>query len=239
MVTSYGIKSAENGITAVPRLYKPTGTKRALVVCHGYGELGVTSLTSAQRPVLQSAVESGLAAVETDLTGTAGWGSSAVQTAIGEAIAHAQSTLGGKADKVLLWGISMGGLGALNYLVNEGPSKVAALALTVPVVDLVYEHDNNVDGFAASIEAALGIAGAYAGNPAVTPFDPIQNTEAIAASGVPIKVWYASNDTIAITARQQAFIEAVGCESVNSGAVGHTYSAIPPGSLEAFLGQYA
>jgi hypothetical protein len=232
--TSYGTIGTESGVTLVERMYKPDGIERAVVVCHGRGELGVTgALYSGQTSLLRSLAQT-FPVVENDLTGSAHWGKDAALTKLGDSVAYALGTLGGLATKVYLWAISMGTLPAIRYLLAN-PTKVAALALTVPVTDLVYQHDTNPAGFASEIETTLGISGTYAGNSTITAMDPNQQVAAIAATGVPVKAWIASDDTTAVTARQQAFITALGCDSVNAGAVGHTYAATTVGEIDTFF----
>lgn len=199
----------------------------------------MSCLTSGQVDLVRS-LGSSFPVVENDLGGIATWGNSAATTKVGDAVSFAQSAsgLGAKTDKVFIWAISMGTLPAVRYLLAN-PTKVSALALTVPIVDLAYEHDNNIGGFASEIETALGISGTYAGNGSITAIDPIQQASAIVATGVPIKVWYSSDDAVAVTARQQAFITATGCSSTNAGAQGHTYAATSTGAIEAFFSTYA
>lgn len=234
LVASFGTKGTESGVTVTPYVYPQDGSVRGVVVCQGHGAIGVNALTPGSGGY-SSAFSCGsqFPTVCNNYSSNHHWGNDAAQTKVGDAITYLQGTLGAKAGTVLLYGASMGGLLVLNYARNN-PAKVAAVALGQPLVDLAYEHDNNIDGFASEIETAYGGASGYAS--AVASHDPIQHTASYI--GVPMKVWYATNDASAITARQLVFIAATDCDSSNLGAIGHSPPLVPGAEVFDFLRYY-
>jgi alpha-beta hydrolase superfamily lysophospholipase len=231
-VTSYGTKGTEIGQSVVARRFVGDATRPAALFCHGRGTtpLEVTDPTWGQG-VSKALAEAGYPVLAGTLSGTAPWGNDASQAKLADARTYAQGTLGAASGKVGLVGLSMGALTALNWT-RANPTLVACIALLIPVTDLDYLHANNVNGWAAEIEAAYTNLAGY--NAAVATHDPNQNTSSH-ASGPPIKVWYSSTDTSAVTARQQAFITAVGCPSVSLGAVGHALTGLDAQQVVAFF----
>jgi pimeloyl-ACP methyl ester carboxylesterase len=235
LVGSYGTKGTESGITVTPHVYPTNGSVRGVVVCQGHGAVGVDALTPGGGgfdPV--HSCGSQFPTVCNDFSSTTHWGNDAAQTKLGDAITFLQGALGAKSGGVLLYAASMGALLALNYA-RANPSKIAAIALGMPVVDLAYEHTNNVNGWATEIETTYGGSSAYAS--AEAGHDPTQHTSSY--TSVPMKMWRASNDTSAITARQDAFASAVGCPVSDLGAVGHTLSLVPGAEVRDFLMAHA
>lgn len=128
-----------------------------------------------------------------------------------------------RTDKVCLVGVSMGG-GAVARWSQLHPTSTAAAVGIIPAFNLKYEYDN-IPGVVAAIEAAWGFTGS--GNyPAAA--DTLAN--ASAASGVPIKAFYSSNDTTVPSAGITQYINAVGAspasDMVDVGALGHTDAAV-------------
>jgi hypothetical protein len=234
LVASYGTKGTEVGATVIRHDYQLSGRDRGIIHCHGRGgtPADATVLGGGLFYVIQACGAIAPNIMPT-LGGTTTWGNDVSQTKLGDAITYLQGTLGAASGTVCIYAASMGALTALNYY-RANPTKVAAIALGMPAVDLAYEHDNNIGGWAVEIETAYGGTSAY--NAAVAGHDPMQHTSDF--TGVPMKVWYASDDTAAITARQQAFISATGCQSQNLGAVGHTLTAVPADEVVAFFKNY-
>jgi pimeloyl-ACP methyl ester carboxylesterase len=217
-------------------LAKHDGTRPGIVYCHSVGnDSAQVAATGYVDTVTMALAQAGYMLYGGDMGGTAVWGNDASQTAVTTARTNVQAaaTGGAKAGKVGLLATSMGALTALNWA-RANPSLVACIGLMIPVVDLAYEHDNNVNGYAAAIEAAYtNLAGYQA---AVATHDPMQNT-ASHASGPPIKMWRSTDDAIAVTARQDAFAAAVGsnCQVSSLGAAGHFPQTVPPTEVVAFF----
>lgn len=230
---SYGTKGTENGYTATGTRVLANATLPVILFNHGLGGSALTANDSVNQGVTAALVERGYMVQSNDMGGTGTLMNATAQTKESDAKTYAQAGGGGKAGKVGILGRSGGGaLAAIWALAN--PSLVACVGLIVPLTDLAYEHDHDTGGNAAAYETATGISGTYAGNGAVTPFDPQQNVTALVATGIPFYVWYASNDAQVTPARQQAFITAMGCGSTNMGAVGHTGSASASGVVDFF-----
>lgn len=211
--------------------------KRAIIYCHQNGA-NANSLNAGALYYEFAAERLRTHIVAGDFAGTSTWGNDASKDALGDMVdlLLASSTSGvanvnagclrSASDKVCLYGGSMGILPALNYM-QENPSKVAVVVGVIPVIALDAAHDANPERFtnaAATIEAAYGGTAGY--NAAIASHDPSQNTAAIAATGVPIHLWYSSTDTLVLPAEVEAFASAVGatCTLHSMGAVGHTFN---------------
>lgn len=234
--TTYGTLGTEAAMSMVSSRYKPDATKPAVLYLHGRAATGTQLVDPNWALASATALAEGGYAVVSPLCGSmTNWGNDAAQTKVGDAKTYAQDTaatnpLKAKTGKVGLLGASMGGLLALVWALNN-PTLVACVGLIDPVVDLAYEHDNNVGGLAAEIETAYTNLAGYTA--AVAAHDPMQHTASYV--GVPIKMWYSSDDTVAVTARQQAFIAATGCQSVALGAVGHSGATVDGAQVTAFF----
>jgi pimeloyl-ACP methyl ester carboxylesterase len=153
---------------------------------------------------------------------------------MGDAWAWLTNASGGaaKTDKCLLVGGSMGGLMAVNWAYRN-PTKVAAVALIIPVLDLEDVYTNNRGGLASQITAAYGGAPDYATR------SPIQLASGLA--GIPTKVWYATDDPVTPNiATNTTFAGSVGVSASTRlmGAVGHTFSAVDADEVMTFLAPY-
>lgn len=141
---------------------------------------------------------------------------------------------GAAAVPPLIIGASNGATAALQYAVAH---DVAGLVLMLPAIDMAYIYANDVGGFRSDIEAAWGIT-----YPAPLPdaANPLWLAEQGAFDGVPMQVWYASNDPIsigdgtAVASFQAAVPEA---EIGDVGALGHSFAAcqaVPDSTVIAF-----
>lgn len=230
----------EEHIYVTRKDYRPDGTKTACLYSHSLGATARAAYDpTLARDALATIAEAGIPCLSTDLGGTTTWGNDTSVSRLGSAAYYAQTVLGAKgggSGKSLIYAPSMGALAALNFA-RAYPASVAAIALVCPVVDLAYQHDQNVQGYAASIETAYGGASGYAAE--VAGNDPMQNAAAIAALGIPMKMWRSSNDVVAPTARQDAFATAANIPVVNLGAIGHTLTNVPWSDVASFLANYA
>jgi pimeloyl-ACP methyl ester carboxylesterase len=171
--------------------------------------------------------EAGYPVLSLDAGGGFVWGNQTTLDAINLGWAYAKSILPCRTDKFILLGFSMGGLTALNYVKNYTSNVLGALTL-LPAVDLVAEHDSG-NGWITEIETAYGGSGSWLANSAnYDPWRSGASDVALFGSTIPIKMWYASNDTAALTDRQQALLARhTAIESTNLGAVGHTPVTVP------------
>jgi hypothetical protein len=219
---------------SLPRIYTPG--KRLVVWCHEHGASGLTwnAVRDAQG---QSAIaDAGLPAASADLAGPTSWGNDASVAAIDQLWTLMQTRWGVPADKLLLFAGSMGNLTAFNYL-RANPTKVAAIASILPAVDLGFIHDSNPEANAdpAEIEAAYGGLAAY------TAALPTHSPKLHKAGGVPIRIWYSTDDPIALPATALQFASDVGASTVSLGAVGHTFggAGFDRSTIANWLRQYA
>jgi len=149
------------------------------------------------------------------------WGNSTHRANISQMRTNAQTALFAS-GKVHLWGASAGGLAACNWA-KANPTLVQSIVLLVPAVDVQALHAEDRGGTAASIEAAYGGAPPDADNPADYAAD---------LDGIPIRVYYSTDDPYTTEAESLAFIEDSGAEGISMGALDHSWG--PPWSgLEA------
>lgn len=220
--------AGEKHVALRSRLYRHNGTRRPIIFFPGGvgGHLAflVTPINGSQiTPVLADA---GYPMISADLGGGSDWGNDEAQTRIGQAWTQVKAELSTATDKMLLVGVSQGATAALNYAKNN-PTNVAAVACLVPAVDIQDIYDNDRAG------AAAGIAAAYGGSRPPDTHNPADNTAAL--SGIPIKLWYATDDTIIFPATVTDFAAAVGATAVSLGAVGHTAETIPAKDVLTFF----
>lgn len=236
--TAYGAVGTDTGVMIAP-VELARETRPGLVVAHGRGGNGVSVLYAASVTMSESVMPSAQIwpTVCTDMGGTTHWGNDAAVTRFGEAVTAVRAGVA-NTGPVLIYLLSMGTMVGLRWALAN-PSEVAAIAIGLGTVDLAYMHDQNTAGWAAEMETAHGVGGTWAGNATITARDPMQNTAALSALASRMHFWFASDDIYAITARQQAFIDAVGCGSTNLGAVGHTANAVPGAQVADWFKGYA
>lgn len=128
-------------------------------------------------------------------------------------------------------GTSAGGLNGLNLLVAN-PDLLRSVSILIPVLDVQDVYDNNRESFASVISSA------YGGRPPDS-HNPMSNLEAIAATGVPIKLWASTSDSVTPWSITEEFVDTLGdqVELVNMGALGHNwnYTYWNPESIVEFL----
>jgi alpha-beta hydrolase superfamily lysophospholipase len=233
VLTAFGTQGTETGVLGMNARH--SGGGKPVVACHGRADFGSQFFNPTwMRPSVLGLCEANYVVLSPDLSAQSPWGNDASQTKVGDAKIRLQSAaVGAASGKIGLIGISAGALTVLNWA-RANPTLVAAIALICPVVDLAYEHDQNIAGFAAEIEAAYTNLAGYTA--AVATHDPMQNT-ASHASGPPIRMWRTTDDTVAVTARQDAFAAAVGSNLVTTslGTGGHTGANIDATQVVSFF----
>lgn len=129
------------------------------------------------------------------------------------------SNYGCRSDKVVLLGMSMGGLAVCNWA-RTNVSKVAAIAMVTPAVDLQMAHDINA-GYSTEVDAAFtDHAGFLAAKPT---FSPVQFAATL--SSIPVRIWYSDNDNMITYSSLTTFASAHGNTTLTSiGAQGHNPS---------------
>jgi predicted alpha/beta hydrolase family esterase len=212
----------------VPNNYRPGD--RLVVFCHAH-EVGATWWYRAGDAWgCRSMVDgSGLIAVSADLgVNLNNWGAPDADDAIDAAWARMVSRYGVASDKVMLVGISMGGLTALNYAVNN-PTKVSAVLALVPAVSLQHHHDDPVTlggsvpdddgtGWDHEIDVAYGGHSAYL--EALSTRSPYHH---MTFPDIPLLCYVSDNDTQAPPDLVEEYVTAVGGRVRSLGAVAHTF----------------
>lgn len=179
--------------------------------------------------------------VAADLTNPQNWGNDASQARVADSWSYLQTVRGVPSGKCLLFGLSMGALAALNWA-HDNPTKVAAIALGIPVVNLQDAHDNR--GFAAVIDSAQAY-GSHAGYVSAEPtHNPAAAGRQAALAGIPIKLVTSSDDPAAVESVVNAWAVSANGQGGNvrvesQGAVGHTMSSYDPEKIAEFLLSYA
>lgn len=221
---------AEEYTWALPQNFSADTSQRGIIFCHGYA---ANSTTPYFVPATDNAItvaQEGRAVLFTDMDGVQHWGRTAARDRLTDSRTFmlSQYSLNTKVD---LYAISMGTLPCLRWA-RENPTLVNKIALFIPVLDLGYVHDNNVNGVTGSIESAYGGLSAY--QAALSTVSPVLQS-ATAWSGIPIKVWRATNDPFIPMATADAWAASVGATVSSLGAVGHDYSAINSAEIAAWL----
>lgn len=132
------------------------------------------------------------------------FGNATATAVIDDAIA-VLATIGCKAGKAFLFGESMGAGEAFSYALQH-PTKVTSITGIVPMSNLLTIWQNNRAGVTASINAAAG--GTYVPATHGPTMDP--NVFGASLAGIPIDLWYSSNDTIVLPAEVQALAALIG-----------------------------
>lgn len=120
----------------------------------------------------------------------------------------------GKTGKPVLTGMSHGGICALHYAAHH-PTKVAAIALVLPLVHLTFAYDMNLLGYQADIAAKWGVT---APNPLPVGADPSTMLDQL--EGIPIRLYISSTDTISAGADAYGALDSVEVIVVGDGAHG-------------------
>lgn len=191
----------------LPKAYHPDGTHIGVMAIHGAGTSAILYRDTHWGQDVRLFADEGYPVVSDDFGGFQTWGNDTAIAAADDAYDYLTGTLGALSgdDSVILYGISMGGCTALNWAVRN-LSKVKAIVLIVPVVDLQDIHDNNRASFRSTIEAAYGSEAAF--NAASPTHSPVEFGASLA--GIPIRIWYGAVDYICVPATQLQFKEIVG-----------------------------
>lgn len=210
------------------------GAKTGIVVIHGAGVDADYFLNDPLSNLIVPNIVSTnqMPAIATDAGGNLTWGNSTAQTAMDATMTFFTSQM--KADdRVILLGQSMGGTTVLNWARNN-PTKVAAIALHLPIVDLQDIVDNNRGpGLGPTVPPAYGNP---PGNVIPSAFNPAANTADYV--GMPIRIWYSTNDLSCDPTVVTAFGTAVGATMTSLGPVGHSITGIDYDDMSAWIGQY-
>lgn len=220
------------------RTYKPDSTKRPIIWCHQHTGSAASTMPPAHSVYgIEALAAAGHPVIAADLGGGSTWGSDASLARLTDAFNYIVAQMGAKSDKALLWGGSMGTLTALLWA-KANPTKVAALAAALPVVNLQDVHDNRSFGgtvYSTVIEAAYGSAANY--NAALPNKNPAASPGSF--TNIPMKFWYSDDDPVAVPSEVASFASATGAAKASYGAQGHTFNGLKLGDVRDFLTSYA
>lgn len=207
------------------RMYKADGSKTGIIAFHGASN----DYSAFFNDFYRGFVPTGLPMVGGDMGGPLTWGSdtalSAADTAYGWLTNQAE--IGAKPGEVIVWGGSMGSLGALNWARAQPAGRVKALVAVLPIIDLDAVYQANPNGYRASIGTAYGVTHPTA-LPGLATHSPI-----LYGTDLDFPIMLVTSDTDNIgytTAQAEVWAAAVGSNvSVHSlGAIGHNvYSVLP------------
>lgn len=225
-----GYSGGERQLIMWPRMGARATSQRGAIFLWGHGNnAGIVTNGGYYNGVGRAPAEfNGLPVVTADFGGNH-WGRDDGITKVSALWAYFQSR-GLASDKVDLIAISMGTLLALNWA-KANPTAVRRILCVNPAVDLADFHDNNRGGYAAEIETAYGGAAAYA--TAKTAHNPAENTASFA--GLPIDLYYSTDDTIVVPSTVTAFAAASGATAHSLGAVAHTAGSLSAAEVAAVL----
>lgn len=227
-------QAGEGQFLALPKNWRGDITARGIVVCHGRGGNAWQMVADPYTGHLARAcVAAGYAYMSIDAGGTAAWGSPSAMTAVTNAADWLIANVGVRTNRVFVAGFSMGGLTALTWG-RLNANRCAGIAAICPALDLTALRAASPT-FASEMDAAYGSqAAALAAVPVYSPYAAAASSDAYA--GLPTKLWYASDDTVALTATQTAFLaRCPSVASVNMGAVGHTPLPVDADMFAAFF----
>lgn len=234
LVTSRGVGqyvASEAHTFLTNRLWK-NGTARRPIIYFTGGpgdDRDFITATASGSQVPSVLAESGFPIVSAAFGGANMWGNDTSIARIGSAWTYIKSQLSPSTDKFIGVGVSKGVTALLNYA-KANPSNVAAIAGFVPAVDIQDIYTNDRAGAASSISTA------YGGAP---PDDHTPAKNAASYTGIPIKLWYQSDDTTVIPSTVTTFAATAGATTVNTGTGGHTAANVDAVQVAAFLAAYA
>jgi len=220
-----------------PRIATPQ--RAGVLHCHGAVlsdpvplDVTATYITTFQDEPL-SLAKHGITSMAADMGGGDTFGNATADAAVSDAMTYIRAN-GANSNPVGLVGGSMGGCVSLNWA-RTHLADVACIALIIPAVNLEDIRANNRGGYATTIEAAHG--GAAAWQTARPTRNPLEYASQLA--GIPIAIWYSTDDPICVPAQMNAFAAAHGNTVLNSmGAVGHTGFVLDGMLLAAWMNQY-
>lgn len=229
MNTSYGvglIAAGEAHLIIRPRERLDYTGATPVIYCHHATGMAWTPLRQQGQTVtdanialiMESLAVLGHPVIASDQGGASSWNSATARQRVTDALNFISAQTGCRADRVLLYGDSMGSLLALSWA-RANLAKVAAICCALPLPDFVRTHAQGGAPIPANIEAAWGgLAAWQAGVNAVDPMQHLTDYE-----GVPIQLHYSVDDPLALPADSIAFAAAVSsAEAIAfSGAGGH------------------
>lgn len=184
--------------------FRPSAGRPTLgvIFCHGSGETVEDVLMTAARlptfELLAGIADLDATVIAAKLNGDK-YGNATTVDRVHDAVTYLRNSWG-VVGPVGLVGVSMGAASALNYA-KAHPTEVAWVAGIIPLTNLQLLHDTNA-GHAAALDLAYPPAFSDAAFGA--DYDPIVYASTLPAD-LPIKLWYAPNDSIVPSSTVTAF----------------------------------
>lgn len=240
---SVGYPVAAEGMAFLSdRLYKTDASRKAIVLSHPHGWTFTTPETWSE---IQNLAGAGYPVVAGDQGGPATWANDSARSKLGTLGTWAQAApgngvlgAGGKtgAGNLLGLGVSMGGPSLLMDAITN-PTRYGALAFVIPVVDLADMYDTNNGGIStAEMNTAYTVGGGWPAQAATHNPNTTANKAALAALGIPIKIWYGDNDFTANNPTiQAAFAAAIGAETKVLAGADHQLGYLPAYDLVRYF----
>lgn len=217
-----GVANGETFVLLEPRNYSRDTTRPGVLHAHQSGA-APQDIFGTATPVMD-ALTRGIAecwpVLLTEQGGVSNWGAAAAVTSLGNAKTLLQSTYGAKAGAVAGTARSMGFLGLCNKA-KANPTHISCLVAFLPVVDPNDVVTNNRGGFAAAVNTAYST---YVEATHGATYNP--TTYGASLAGLPMQLWYATDDTVAMPERVLAFAALVGASvELHTLTGGHTDAA--------------
>lgn len=230
--------AAELAVTMLPTNWKADGTVPAVIFCHGYSQDETTpylSQLTGQVPLLNRLADKYPVVVGSQGSTAGLWGNDTMMTFISNTRTVMQgATVGAKAGKVILVGVSMGGLGILNWA-KANPTLVAGVIIIIGVIDPEDIRANDRGGLAAALNTQYG--GLYVDSTQKANKNPAYMATQGAYTNIPIQIWYDTNDLIIPQSITTTFATNNGANTniYSVGALGHTEAAVQAVNLDTMM----
>lgn len=190
----------------------------AILYCHEHGAGAGAVLGEYLLDHFGVFCDAGFVGMGADLGGPATWGSDDAIEAVTQAWQFLVDEFGVRADRLHLYGGSMGTLTSLNWAL-ENAGCVGAVGLLVPMFDLERFYRDDPIALRWEIDEAYdGPAGFHTKAKRRSPL-----ACAPELAGTPIRIWYSEDDPLAPPEDVAPFVERVGpsASSRSLGAHGH------------------
>lgn len=220
--------------------FPPTPKLGGVMMVHGAGSNATYPLDSygKQNERLAAVVDAGFTVTSADNGGSQTWGNQRSIDALDRAYGHTVSQKGATGSKVAIMGDSMGGVVALGWAA-QNRDKVSCFIGTIPVISIHDIVSNDRGGYGSLASAA------YDGWDAADRqgYDlSLSGGARTPLRGLPMLIFYGTNDTICVPSVTEAFKTAMGssCTLVPM-PLGHeeaAYSTPDRTRIVDFLKQY-
>lgn len=219
IATTGRVQAGEAGAVFKPHATRGS-TKYPIISCHGAAGSWDQWLNNATWPrlnkLLRKAADAGIPSIAEHLGGDT-YGNPTFKARITSALTAVASDTGCSSAKVHIVGASMGGT-ALGWAIDN-PTKVATMTLMIPLTSIVNAYALDTGGLRAAIGTAWGVT--YP-TPLPAAADLLANASALA--GIPIRMYYAPDDTLIASSDVLAMKAAIGssCTATATSGGGHT-----------------